>query len=157
MNDETRPIPSGYDGLLPYLVIRGVAQAIEFYKELFGATELTRIPYPDGSTVMHAELQIRNSVLMLGDEAPHFGIVSPETLGGTPVSVMFYVPDVDEVFSKAVKLGAKSLMPPADMFWGDRICKFADPFGHYWMLATQKEDIPQAEAIRRAAAAFAHK
>lgn len=157
MSELSQPIPSGYEGLMPYLVIRGVAQAIEFYKELFGAEELVRLPYPDGSTVMHAELKVRNSVLMLGDEAPHFGIASPETIGGTPVSMMFYVPEVDAVFAKAVKLGARSLMPPTDMFWGDRICKFADPFGHHWMIATQKEDVPPEEVIRRAGAMFGQK
>lgn len=145
------PIPKGYESLLPYLVIRDVAKAIEFYQQLFAAEELMRVPYPGGATIMHAELKIRNTVLMLGDEAPHFGIVSPETLGGSPVSIMLYVEDVDAVFARAVQLGVKTLMSPGDMFWGDRLCKFADPFGHLWMIATQKEDPDPAEVARRVA------
>lgn len=152
MNQTALPIPAGYETLMPYLVIRDVARAIEFYRQLFDAEELMRVHYPDGVTVMHAELKVRNSVLMLGDEAPHFGVVSPQTLGSSPVSVMYYVEDVDAVYARAVKLGVKSHMPPSDMFWGDRLCKFADPFGHLWMLATQKEDITPDEVARRTAA-----
>ena len=157
MQPTAAPIPEGYESLLPYLVIRDAARAIEFYKQLLDATELMRVHYADGTTVMHAELKIRNSVLMVGDEAPHFGIVSPQTLGGSPVSVMYYVENVDEVYARAVKLGSKSLMPPSDMFWGDRLCKFADPFGHLWMIATQKEDLPVEEVARRTSAMLGRK
>ena len=157
MSPTAPPIPAGYEALLPYLVVRDAARAIEFYRELFAAEVLMRVNYPGGTAVMHAELKIRNSVLMLGDEAPQFGVVAPPSLGGSPVSIMFYVEDVDAVFAQAVKLGVKPVMPPGDMFWGDRICKFADPFGHLWMIATQKEDLSPEEVARRITATLSRK
>lgn len=154
MSTTCNPIPAGCETLLPSLVIRGAAKAIDFYKAVFDAEEVMRLSYPNGTDLMHAELRIRNSVLMLGDEAPKWGALSPQALNGSPVSLMLYVEDADAVFAKAVALGAKTLMPPGDMFWGDRMGKFADPFGHQWMVATHKEDVSPAEIARRAAAQF---
>jgi PhnB protein len=153
-----KPIPDGYDSLIPYLVVRDAARAIDFYKDLFGATELLRMNYPDGSKIMHAEIKIRSHVLMLSDENPQFGTMSPLSLSGpSPVTVMIYVTDVDAVFNKAVSLGAKPHMPPMEMFWGDRFAKFADPFGHLWSIATHLRDVSPEEMAQAAAQAFAQK
>lgn len=153
-----KPIPDGYDALIPYLVVRGAAKAIDFYKELFGATELMRMPYPDGNLLAHAEIKIRNHVLMLGDENPQFNALSPLSLNGpSPVSVMIYVSDVDAIFKKAQAMGAKIVMPPMDAFWGDRFGKFADPFGHLWSVATHKKDMSPAEMANAAREAFSQK
>lgn len=154
----TKSIPDGYDALIPYLVVRGAAKAIDFYKELFGATELLRMPYPDSSMLMHAEIKIRDHVLMLGDENPECKSLSPLSLNGpSPVSIMIYVQDVDALFKKAASMGAKVVMPPEDMFWGDRFGKLLDPFGHTWAVATHKKDMTPEEMQRGAAAAFAEK
>lgn len=154
MTTPPDPIPADHATVIPGLVIRGAARAIDFYKAVFGAEEIMRLPYPDGSALMHAELKIRDSVLMLGDEAPHWGAYSPAALNGSPVTLLLYVEDADAVFAKAVALGAKVLMPPSDTFWGDRMGKFADPFGHQWMVATRKEEVSPEELARRAAAQF---
>jgi len=149
---SAKPIPDGYDSLIPYLIVRGGAQAIEFYKELFGATELLRMPAPDGKTIGHAELKIRNAVLMLADENPGYGFLSPQSVNGSPPSsLLLYLADVDAVFNKAVSLGAKPQQPPTDQFYGDRMARFADPFGHIWSIATHTEDVPPEEMARRAA------
>jgi PhnB protein len=151
----TKPIPDGYDSLIPYLVVRNAAKAIEFYKELFGATEKERMTYPGSDKIMHAEIKIRDHVLMLGDENPSFGSRSPQAMDGPPpASVFIYVPDVDALYEKAVRLGAKGLMPPGDMFWGDRYGKFVDPFGHHWGIATHQKDCTQAELQAGAAEWF---
>jgi uncharacterized glyoxalase superfamily protein PhnB len=135
--------------------VRGAAQAIEFYKKAFGAEELTRMPSPDGRTVMHAELQIGDSILFLADEFPEMGARSPKALGGSPVTIHLYVADVDAVFNRAIQAGATAQMPPTDMFWGDRYGKLTDPFGHVWSVATHTEDVPPEEMAKRAQAAFA--
>ena len=154
---SVQAIPTGYENPIPYLVIRDAARAIEFYKELFDATEAVRMSSPDGSAVMHAELKIRNCILMLGEENLQRGMPSPlASAQPPPVSVMLYVPDVDAVFARAVRMGAKALMPVTDMFWGDRFGKFADPFGHHWAVATHKEDLSPEECGRRAAEAMKH-
>ena len=155
----TKAIPEGYDALIPYLVVRGASKAIEFYKELFGATELHRMPYPDNPNALaHAEIKIRNHVLMLGDENPQMNCLSPQALNGpSPVSIMIYVPDVDAVFKKASAMGVKVLTPPTDMFWGDRFSKFVDPFGHQWSLATHIKDVTPDEMAKAAQAAFAER
>ena len=155
----TKPIPDGYDALIPYLVVRGASKAIDFYTELFGATELHRMPYPDKPDVLaHAEIKIRNNVLMLGDENPQMNVLSPQSLNGpSPVSVMIYVPDVDAVFKKAASMGVKVIMPPMDMFWGDRFGKFVDPFGHQWGVATHTKDLTPEQIAKGAQAAFAEK
>src|ERR1041385_6759916 len=117
---STKPIPDGYDALIPSLIVSDAAKAIEFYKGVFGATELMRMNYPDSPKIAHAEIKIRNHVLMLGDECPEMGARAPQA--GTPPSssVMVYVTDADSVFNKAISGGAKGVMPPMDMFWGDR-------------------------------------
>jgi PhnB protein len=143
-----KAIPEGYYSLTPYLVIKGAAKAIEFYKKAFGAEETVRMPGPDGG-VMHAELKIGNAVLMLADENPERGFFSPSTRGGSTSSVMLYTEDVDATFKQAVAAGAKADMPPADMFWGDRMGNLTDPFGHTWAIATHKEDVSEEEMGRR--------
>ncbi|MBI1841539.1 MAG: VOC family protein [Verrucomicrobia bacterium] len=149
---SAKPVPDGYDCLIPYLIVRGAAKALEFYKELFGATELLRMPDPSGAAIRHAELKIRDAVLMLADEMPACGFLSPQSVNGPPPSsLLLYLSDVDAVFAKAVSLGAKPLQPPTDQFYGDRMARFADPFGHIWSIATHVEDVPQEEMGRRAA------
>lgn len=149
---SVKAIPSEYDSLIPYLCLRDAAKAIEFYKAVFGATELVRMPSPDGTKVMHAELKFRNHVLMIGEENPQMGAFGPPQNGPPPpAGVMFYVEDVDGLFKTAVAHGAKSLQPPTDMFWGDRYGKFLDPFGHLWAIATHIRDVPPEEMDKGAA------
>ena len=145
-----KAIPDGYYSLTPYLVIKGAAEAIEFYKKAFGAAEIVRMPGPDGR-VMHAEVKIGNSMLMLSDENPERGHLSPATRGGNTSSVMLYTDDVDAVFKTAVAAGARADMPPTDMFWGDRMGNLTDPFGHSWAIATHKEDVSPDEMEKRMA------
>jgi PhnB protein len=146
-----KAIPDGYYSLTPYLVIKGAADALEFYKKAFGATEVVRMPGP-GGRIMHAEVKIGNSMLMLSDENPERGAFSPATTGRATSSIMFYTDDVDAVFKRAVGAGAKSDQPPTDMFWGDRMANITDPFGHMWGIATHKEDVSPEEMQRRMAA-----
>lgn len=152
----TKPIPDGYHSITPHLNVRNAAAAIEFYKNVFGAKETVRMPGPDGKTIMHAELKIGDSVLMLCEEYPEFGCKSPQQLSGTPVAIHLYVPNVDEVFQRAVAAGAQTLMPVQDMFWGDRYGKLKDPFGHEWSIATHQRDLTPDEIQKGAASAFAH-
>src|SRR5437867_4774939 len=154
---QVKSIPSGFHTLTPYLVVRGAARAIEFYKKAFGAEELARMPGPDGKTIGHAELKVGDSVFFLSDECPGMGCQSPETLKGTTQALHIYVQDVDAAFDQAVAAGATVKMPVADMFWGDRFGKLADPFGHEWSLGTHKEDLSPEEIDRRAKAFFAKK
>ncbi len=144
-------IPDGYHSVTPYLIIKGATRAIEFYKQVFGATELMRFPGP-GGTIGHAEIKIGDSPIMLADEHPQMGYRSPESLGGTPVSIMLYVEDVDRVVERAVKAGARLERDVADQFYGDRNGTIKDPFGHVWTVSTHKEDVSQEEMERRAAA-----
>ena len=146
------PIPEGYHSVTPYLIIRGAADAIEFYKKAFGATELFRFPGPDGK-IGHAELQIGNSRIMLADEYPDMGYKGPQTLGGSPIALMIYLADVDAVFNRAVEAGATVKEALQDKFYGDRIGTVVDPFGHRWHLATHQEDVSMEEMERRAKAA----
>lgn len=146
-----KAVPEGYYSLTPYLVCKGAAKAIEFYAKAFGAQEMMRMPGP-GGMIMHAEVKIGNSMLMLSDENPDQGALSPDTIGGSAASIMYYADDVDAVFNRAVAAGAKALMPPTDMFWGDRMAQVADPFGHKWALATHKEDVSPEEMQKRMAA-----
>ena len=148
---SVKAIPDGYYSLTPYLVCKGAAKAIEFYAKAFGAQETVRMPGPDGS-IMHAEVKIGNSMLMLSDENKERGQLSPESIGGSACSIMFYADDVDQVFNRAVAAGAKAEMPPVDMFWGDRMGNIVDPFGHKWAIATHKEDVSPAEMEKRMAA-----
>lgn len=143
-----QPIPPGYHSITPYLIVSDGPKAIEFYKQAFGATEKLRLDGPDGK-LMHAEVQIGDSIVMLSGEWPDMGYVGPTTLGGTPVSLMIYVPNVDEVFARALAAGAKEKKPVADQFYGDRTGTLADPFGHVWSIATHTEDLTQAEIDAR--------
>ena len=152
---KAKPIPDGYRTITPYITVRGAAGAIDFYKRAFGAEEKERMPGPDGKSVMHAELKIGDSLLMLSDEFPEMGCRSPEALGGSTGYLFLYVPDVDSAFKRALDAGAKASMPPADMFWGDRFGKVTDPFGHVWGLGTHKEDLSPDEIKKRGAAAMA--
>lgn len=148
----THAIPPDHAGLMPYLVVHDAARAIEFYRNLFGAVEVSRMNQPGSDRVMHAELVIRDAVFMLSDEFPEQGYRSPLAYGGLPpVSIMLYVQDVDALFAKAQELGAKVIMPPTDMFWGDRFCKLADPFGHLWAVSTHLRDVPPEEMAAAAA------
>src|ERR1051325_7299183 len=150
---STKAIPDGYDVLIPCAIVRDAAAAIEFYKQVFGATEVLRMNYPDSPKIAHAELKIRGHVLMLGDECPQMGIVAPPPGGAMPpASVMIYVQDVDAVFKQALSQGATTVMPPTDMFWGDRYGKFMDPFGHLWGVATHTRDMTPDEIAKGAAA-----
>jgi PhnB protein len=153
MTAAAKPIPDGYHTVTPYLVIKNAGKAIEFYKEAFGATECVRLPAPDGN-VMHAEIRIGDSPVMLCDESPNCNSLSPQTIGGTAVSIVLYVEDVDEVVNRAVAAGASLLMPVGDQFWGDRMGSVADPFGHKWSIATHKEDVTPEEIKARAKAFF---
>lgn len=144
-------IPKGYHSATPYLICKGAARAIDFYKQAFGATELMRFPGPGGS-IGHAEIKIGDSPIMLADEAPQMGYRSPVSFGGSPVSIMLYVEDVDRVVDRAVKAGAKLERPVADQFYGDRNGTIQDPFGHVWTIGTHKEDVSPEEMQRRAAA-----
>ena len=152
MTSKVSPIPRGYHTATPYLIVKDAAGAIEFYKKAFGATELMRMPGPDGK-IGHAEIKIGDSPIMLADEVPGMGFRSPESLGGSPISILLYVKDVDAVFSQAVAAGAKVQRPVADQFYGDRTGGLIDPFGHLWYVATHKEDVSPEEMKKRAAAA----
>jgi PhnB protein len=137
---KVEAVPSAYGSVTPGLSIRGCAAAIEFYKKAFGARELSRMPGPGGS-VMHAELKIGDSIVMMGDASPEMGAPSPQELGGSPVALMLYVKDCDAVFQRAVEAGATVTMPLGDMFWGDRYGQLKDPFGHRWSIGTHKVDL----------------
>lgn len=151
-----KPIPEGYHTATPYLVLKGAANAIEFYKKVFGAVEMMRMPQPDGR-IGHAEIKIGDSPIMLADEFPEMGHRGPQSLGGSPVSILLYVADVDAVVGKAVAGGAKIVKPVQDQFYGDRTGFIEDPFGHLWGIATHKEDVSPAEMERRAAALHGQK
>jgi PhnB protein len=153
MKTTIKPVPDGYHTATPYLFITNAAKAIEFYKEAFGATELARLATPDGK-VGHAEIQIGDSRIMLTDEFPEWDTRSPQTIGGSAVSIMLYVEDVDAVVARAVASGAQLFKPVADQFYGDRSGSITDPFGHKWTIATHQEDISPEEMKKRAAALF---
>ena len=152
MTSAVKPIPEGYHTATPYLIVRNAARAIEFYKKAFGATELMRMAEPNGR-IGHAEIKIGDSPIMLADEVPETGFRSPESLSGSPVSILLYVEEVDAVFNQAVAAGAKVQRPVADQFYGDRTGGVTDPFGHVWYIATHKEDVSPEEMRKRAAAA----
>jgi PhnB protein len=147
----TRPIPEGYHSVTPYLIINGAADAIAYYTKAFGATELFRIPAPGGK-IGHAEIKIGDSPIMLADEFPEMGYKSAKTLGGSPISIMIYVDDVDTVFDQAIAAGGAAQRPVKDQFYGDRSGTLEDPFGHVWHVATHKEDVSAEEMERRAQA-----
>ena len=156
MTSKVQPIPEGYHTATPYLIVSGAARAIEFYKKAFGATELFRMAQPDGR-IGHAEIKIGNSPIMLADEFPEMGARSPQSLGGSAVSILLYVEDVDAFFHRATAAGATVRRPLADQFYGDRSCTLTDPFGHVWTFATHTEDVSPEEMQRRSADLFGQK
>ena len=137
-------IPKGYHTITPFMTVRDAARAIEFYKQAFGAKERGVMKGPEGK-VMHAELVIGDSIIMLADEFPEFGSLSPQSTGGSGTGLHIYIEDVDSAFDRAVKAGATVEMPVADMFWGDRYGKLRDPFGHKWSIGTHKADLSMEE------------
>jgi PhnB protein len=140
--------PDGYHTITPYLIVRGGAAAIDYYKAAFGAEELVRMPGP-GGTIGHAEIRIGDSVVMLADESPAAGHRSPQSLNGSPVGLAVYVEDVDTRFNQAIAAGGKVIKPLADQFYGDRSGTLVDPFGHQWTLATHVEDVSPEEMRKR--------
>ena len=149
-----KPIPEGYHSVTPYLIIKGAADAIAFYQKAFGATELFRFPAPDGK-IGHAEIKIGDSPIMLADEFAEMGYKGPRALGGSPVSLMIYLEDVDTVFNRAVEAGASVKEAVQDKFYGDRTGTLTDPFGHVWHVSTHKEDVSMEEMEERAKQASA--
>jgi PhnB protein len=149
MSSSVRPVPEGYHSVTPYLAVDGAAEAIEFYKKAFGASEVMRMAAPGGK-VGHGEIEISGSRIMVADEYPDMGFRSPRAYGGTPVTLHLYVADVDAMARQAVAAGAKELRPVKDQFYGDRSGTFEDPYGHVWHISTHKEDIPADELRRRA-------
>jgi PhnB protein len=146
-----KPIPDGYHSVTPYLIVDGAARALDFYKRAFGAEETFRMPGPDGR-IGHAEMRVGDSMIMLADQHPEAGAKGPKSYGGSPVSLMVYVENVDKVFAQAVSAGATVERPLANQFYGDRTGGIVDPFGHKWYLATHIEDVAPAEMERRAKA-----
>ncbi len=149
----TKAIPDGYPQVVPYLIVDGAAEAIDFYVKVLGARERMRMPAP-GGTIGHAEIEIGDSLIMLSDEAPDMDAIGPRAVGGTPVSIHTYVEQVDAVFERAVQAGAKVLQPVENKFYGDRSGTFEDPFGHRWNVSTHVEDVPEDEMARRVAELF---
>ena len=149
MMSPVQPIPEGYPRLSPYLCVDGAARAIDFYTEVLGATLKMRMDGPDG-TIGHAELTLGDSVIMLADEHPDMGFLSPTRIGGSPVTLHTYVEDVDAVFERALAAGAKALRPVENQFYGDRSGQFEDPFGQRWNVASHVEDVDPEEMARRA-------
>jgi PhnB protein len=152
MKNKVKPVPDGYHTATPYLTINDASAAIDFYKRAFGAKELCRMPSPDGK-IVHAEITIGDSHIMLADESSASETKSPQTLKGSSTGIFLYLEDVDAAFKQAVKAGAKETMSPQNMFWGDRFGRLTDPFGHRWMLASRVENITPAEIEERMTAA----
>lgn len=146
------PIPSGYHSVTPYIIVDGGAQAIEFYTKAFGAEEMARMPGPEGR-IMHAEIKIGDSPVMLADEFPDMGAKGPKAFGGSPTSLMIYVEDVDAVFGRALEAGATEVRAVQDQFYGDSSGTLRDPFGHQWTIATHVEDVSEEDLQRRMAEA----
>jgi PhnB protein len=146
---SVKPVPEGYHSITPYLIIRGASRAIDYYKEAFGAVEMFRMEHE--GKVGHAELKMGDSVVMLADEHPETGQLGPESVGGSPVTIMLYVDAVDEVFPRAIESGGTELRPVEDQFYGDRSGNLRDPFGHVWVIATHVEDVSPEEMERRMA------
>jgi PhnB protein len=149
-----KPVPAGYHSITAHLTVADATEALDFYTRAFGAQVTRRMPGPGGK-LMHAEFRIGDSVVMLSDEFPQGGTRSPQSLGGASVSLLLYVPDVDAAFSRAVHAGCRPTMRPTDVFWGDRMGRLVEPFGHHWGFATHTEDLTPAEIGKRAQAAMA--
>jgi PhnB protein len=153
-----KPIPEGFHTVTPYLVLNKTAEAIDWYKKALGAEEVFRMNGPDGSSVVHAEIKIGDSMIMMSDESPmNPGVKSPKTAGTSTAGMMIYVNDADAVYNRAVAAGATVVHPIKDMFWGDRVGNIVDPFGHGWSIATHKEDVTPAEIEQRARAFYGQK
>lgn len=150
MTAEVQKKPEGYHTATPYLTITDTPAAIDWYRQVFGAVEVMRLADPAGN-VMHAEMRIGDSIVMLSEDAPQWGVRSPQAIGGTATSVMLYVDDVDAVHAAALGAGAKPAFPVEDQFYGDRSGSFFDPFGHRWIVSTHVEDVSNEEVARRAA------
>jgi len=151
MQTNVKPIPDEFHSITPYLTVKGGAQAIDFYKRAFGATERFRMAGPDGESIGHAEVVIGDSIIMLADESPQFGNKSAKSLGGTPVSLLLYVENVDTAFKRAIDAGGTILQPVEDKFYGERAGCMIDPFGHHWTLMTHIEDLSMEELNKRMA------
>ena len=147
---DVKPIPEGYHSVTPYLIIKGAAKALEYYKTAFGAIELFRMEH--NGQIGHAEIKIGDSPIMLADEQPEMKYLSPQTLGGTPVSIMIYVEDVDTIYKQAIDAGGVEMKAIQDQFYGDRSGTLTDPFGHVWTVATHTEDVSPEEIEKRLAA-----
>jgi PhnB protein len=145
-----KPIPEGYRSVTPYLIVKGAVRAIDFYKQAFGATEIMRFPGPN-NTIVHAEIKIGDSVVMLSDSPVGGEFRDPQALGGSPIGLMIYVPEVDKTFKNAMSLGAKQSRPVVDQFYGDRSGTLVDPFGHVWTVATHVEDVSPQQMQERMA------
>jgi len=154
MARRVKPIPQGHHSVTPYLIVGDAASALEFYRKAFGASELMRVPGPQGR-IGHAEIKIGDSVIMLADEYPEMDARSPQSFGGSPVSIHLYVEDVDDMAERAIGAGATVVRPVKDQFYGDRSGTVADPFGHVWHIATHKEDLTPAELHKRVEAVIA--
>lgn len=154
MTSQVKPIREGYHTAIPSIVVKHGAKAVEFYERALGATEANRMHGPDGKSILHTELKIGDSTIFLADEGLGMAVKSPETLKGTTGAIHLNVEDADAAFHRAVKAGATAVMPPTDMFWGDRYAQVSDPFGHLWGLGTHKEDLSPEEIAKRAAAFF---
>lgn len=142
-------VPEGLEAVIPYLIVPDSNEAIAFYEKAFGATKLMHMQGPGGQGTMHAEVKIFGGIVMMSDENPEWQMVSAKTLGDSPISLMFYCENVDEAFAKAVEAGCEVKFPLTDQFWGDRMCKVADPFGYQWSIATHVEDVPEEEMPAR--------
>ena len=154
MAKAKNPIPEGLHTITPHLVVKGAAQAIDFYKKAFGAKEVARMPGPDGK-LMHGHVTINGAAVFLVDEMPQWGALGPKLLKGSPVTIHLYVEDVDAFAARAAQAGCKVTMPVQDMFWGDRYGMILDPFGHQWSIATHKEDVSEEEMGKRMQQAMA--
>jgi PhnB protein len=153
MPEKPQPVPPGFHTLTPHLIVRDAARAITFYEKAFGAQLLGKMLTPDGK-VMHAAMKVGDSMLMLNDEFPEWGALSPVSSGGSGVTLHMYLEDVDAAFQKAVSAGAEVKMPLMDQFWGDRYGIVADPFGHKWSLATHIRDVSQEDMAQAQAKAM---
>jgi PhnB protein len=147
----TKPIPEGYEGATPYLIVHDAPGAIQFYEKAFGATEVMRFADPSGK-IGHAEVKIGQALVMLADEYPDMDIRGPRTYGGSPVKIALFVPDVDAFVKRAIDAGAKVVRPVQDQFYGDRSGQLEDPYGHVWNISTHKEDVAPEEMHKRFAA-----
>ncbi len=151
MANAVKPVPDGFMRVTPHLVVDGAAEAIEFYREAFGAEEVQRMEAPDGKRLMHAEVKINGSLVMLVDAFPEYGSQSPKSIGGSAVTLHMYVEDADAVFNRAVAAGCTPTMPVSDVFWGDRYGKLMDPYGHEWSIATRVAQPTREEMMEEAA------